>query len=254
MVYLAKDSDFKNEYEEWIYIGSEKEVEIPEYIDGKLVTSTANMFNSLANATIVNKVVLKHNNVTDMNGMFMCYSSSQPLDLSTFDTSKVTDMSGMFNGYSSSQPLDLANLNTTNVTNMSGMFEGYSSSQPLDLSTFDTSKVTNMSSMFNGCSSLTSLDLSNLDLSSSNAKNVSVANMLDGCISLKEVYARTKEDAERLKAQATGDGISPKFYIVEREYFKIALGNNKIESVCFKDKNGKLNELKIYRENITELQ
>ena len=226
MVYLAKDSDFTKTWGCWVYTGSEKEVEIPEYIYGELVTSTPNMFNRGYGATEVNKVVLKHSNVTGMGSMFASYSSSQPLDLSKLNTTNVTNMSSMFGDYSSDQPLDLSGLDTTNVTNMSGMFKGYSSDQPLDLSGLDTTNVTNMRSMF------------------------------DSANSLKEVYARTKEDAEKLKAQATKDGISPKFYIVEKVDldFKVALGNNKIENVYFKDKKGKLKELKIYRENITELQ
>ena len=96
-VYMAKDSDFVKIDGYWVYKGSELEVEIPEYINGTLVTNCKFMFGSFSihNATPVTKVVLRHNNVTNMNYMF--YSSpSTTLDLSSFNISNVTDMEGMF--------------------------------------------------------------------------------------------------------------------------------------------------------------
>ena len=227
MVYLAQDSDFKKVDENWIYIGSEKEVEIPEYINGELVTSTAFMFNTRGGATPVTKVVLKHDHVTKMFGMFAYFNNSAPLlDLLEFNTSNVRDMSHMFRYSEYSGMLNLSGFDTKNVTNMKDMFTNNTNATTLDLSSFDMSNVANTINMFSRCSNL------------------------------KEIYVRTKEDGDKLKAQATANKISPNFYIVEKVDldFKIALGNNKIENVYFKDKKGKLNELKIYRENITELQ
>ena len=96
-VYLAKDSDFVSVYGLWVYRGAELEVEIPTHINGELVTSTVGMFSGYPNyqATPVTKVVLRHSNVTNMEGMF-AGSSATTLDLSNFNTSNVTNMEGMF--------------------------------------------------------------------------------------------------------------------------------------------------------------
>lgn len=224
MVYLAQDDDFSKSWKYWIYKGKEKEVEIPEYINGELVTNTTNMFNRLSSASSVTKAVLRHNHVTKMSSMFRTLKNLT-LDLSEFDTSSVIDMSEMFIFSSSLESLDLSSFNTGNVTNMDNMFTGCNNLTNLDLSNFDVSNVTNMNDMFSGCSKL------------------------------QKIYARTKEDAERLKEQATKDGISPKFYICEKENcdFKIALENDEIESIFLKDKNGELKQLKIYREKIIEV-
>ena len=121
MVYLAKDSDFKKEDGHWIYIGSEKEVEIPEYINEELVTSTAFMFNTRAGATPVTKVILRHDHVTNMYGTFVYFDSLAPLlDLSNFNTSNVTDMSNMFR-YCKSDAINVSNFDTSNVRNMKYM-------------------------------------------------------------------------------------------------------------------------------------
>ena len=225
MVYLAQDNDFKNENGQYVYIGNEKEIEIPEYINGELVTSTTFMFNTRSGATPVTKVVLKHDHVTKMFGMFAYFKSSAPLlDLSTFNTSNVTDMSSMFRYSDYSGMLDLSGFDTKNVTNMKDMFVGNKNATTLDLSSFDMSNVADTINMFNGCENL------------------------------KEVYVRTKEDGDKLKAKATANKISPKFYIREPvEFdFDIWLGNYNIESIFLKDKNGKLNELKAYRTKLVE--
>lgn len=225
MVYLAQDKDFKNENGQHIYIGNEKEVEIPEYIDGELVTSTAFMFNSRNGATEVNKVVLKHDRVTTMFAMFAYYNSSAPL-------------------------LDLLSLNTSNVTDMSSMFRYSDYSGMLDLSGFDTKNVTNMENMFVGNGNATTLDLSSFDMS-----NVAdTINMFSQCSNLKEIYVRTKEDGDKLKATATKSNISPKVLIREPvEFdFDIWLGNYNIESIFYKDKKGQLLELKAYRTKLVE--
>lgn len=226
MVYIAQDSDFEKINNCWIYKGTETEVEIPEYINGELVTSTAFMFDANKGATSVTKVVLRHNHVTTTFAMFYKFNSSAPLlDLSEFNTSNVTDMSNMFRFSFYSGLLDLSGFDTSNVTNMENMFTLNSNLTILDLSNFDISNVTNMSGMFSGCSKL------------------------------QKIYARTKGDAERLRERAIKCGISPKFYIREKENcdFKIALVNDEIESIFLKDNNGELKELKIYREKIIEV-
>lgn len=199
MVYMAKDSDFENDYNYWIYKGQETEVEIPEYINGELVTTTVSMFSPDSGATPVTKVVLRHNHVTDIGCMFFDFDGSAP-------------------------SIDLSEFNTSNVTDMIQMFFGSFKLESLDLSSFDTSNVTNMADMFYECEKL------------------------------QKIYARTKEDAEKLKAQATKDGISPKFYIREPvEFdFDIRLGSYNIESIYLKDNNGKLLELKAYRTKLVE--
>lgn len=305
MVYLAKDDDFYDFRGDWIYCGGEKEVEIPEYIHGGLVTSTANMFcqSPVVRASPVTKVVLKHNHVTNMSQMFKNCENMTNLDLSEFNTSKVTNMSHMFewcrqlkipdfsnfdmsnvtdishmfmrcNELTSS---DLLNLDTSNVTNMNGTFSECMSLTNFDLSKFNTSNVTDMSALFYGCKYLTNFDLSNVDISKLQKINVmfmlctdltslnlsnldtskitNMENVFRMCNKLKEIYARTKEDAERLKEVLGTNGDSTKFYIREKENcdFKIALGNDEIESIFLKDKNGELKQLKIYREKIIEV-
>ena len=203
MVYLAKDNDFEKITKLWTYKGSETEIEIPEYINGELVTITRSMFRQGGkyNASPVTKVVLKHSNVIYMNYMFNGCSNLTTLDLSGLNTTNVTSMQSMFQDCRSLTSLDLSGLNTTNVTNMGGMFNDCGSLTSLDLSSFDTSKVTDMKYMFRDCSSLTSLDLSSFDTS----KVTDMHHMFRNCGSLKEIHARTKEDAEKLKAQTDTD-------------------------------------------------
>ena len=257
MVYLAKDSDFKNVKGLWIYKGDSPEVEIPEYINGELVTSAKSMFNQSYTTMAVNKVVLKHNHVTNMDSMFFLRRNLISLDLSSFDTSNVTDMNYMFYDCRSLPNLDLSSFDTSNVTDMSHMFRGCRDLTSLDLSSFDTSNVTDMSHMFSGCSNLTTLDLSSFD--TSNVTDMSY--MFSGVNNLKEVYTRTKEDAERLKSRAQLDGRYPKFYYKGKEkidfeanFGKLALGDYEIGNIYFKDKDGNLNELMIFKDGFAELQ
>lgn len=146
-VYLAQDSDFVKVSGNWVYKGTELEVEIPTHINGELVTSTQYMFSgsSAYQATPVTKVVLNHSSVADMSRMFYI-SKAMTLDLSSFNTSNVINMGLMF-ASSSATTLDLSDFNTSNVTDMNSMF-GASSATTLDLSSFDTSNVTNMSDIF----------------------------------------------------------------------------------------------------------
>ena len=121
-VYIAKDSDFVKINNYWIYKGSELEVEIPEYINGTLVTNCIYMFSGHGtyNATPVTKVILRHDNVTNMAYMFY-RSSASTLDLSSFNTSNVINMAYMLQE-SSASTLDLSSFNTSNVINMAYMF------------------------------------------------------------------------------------------------------------------------------------
>jgi hypothetical protein len=86
-------------------------------------------------------------------------------------------------------------------------------------------------------------------------------NIFNDVDNLEEIYTRTKEDAEKLKLYVSSYGISPKFYYKEKEkidfeatFGKLALGDYEIENIYFKDNNGNLNELMIYKDKITELQ
>ena len=189
-VYLAQDSDFVNVNGNWIYRGAELEVEIPTHINGQLVTSTWGMFSGLPNlgATPVTKVVLKHSNVTNMEGMFNG-SEATTLDLSSFNTSKVTSMAWMFS-YFDGATLDLSGFNTSNVTNMEGMFRG-SRATTLDLSSFNTSRVTSMVSMFYESNATI------LDLSSFVTYDDTYMNSMFQDSSARIGYARTQADANR---------------------------------------------------------
>ena len=64
----------------------------------------------------------------------------------------------------------------------------------LDLSSFDTTNVTDMSYMFKNAR-LTTLDLSSFDMS-----NVSILNSMLYGSTIKNGYARTQKDADKLNA------------------------------------------------------
>ena len=175
-VYLAQDSDFVEVDGNWVYRGTELEVEIPTHINGELVTSTQNMFRGGSDhqATPVTKVVLNTSNITNMYGMFR-ESSATTLDLSSFNTSNVINMRWMFRE-SSATILDLSSFNTSNVTSMYGMFHG-SSATTLDLSSFNTSNVTDMRWMFWESSATTGYARTQADANKFNASFAKSGNL-----------------------------------------------------------------------------
>lgn len=141
-IYIAKDEDFSGITNGGFkYIGSEKIIEIPHTIKGVPVTSYYEMFKNSG----VSKVVSTNTNITDMRFMFYA-STSDSLDLSSFNTSKVKDMSWMFDG-SQATSLDLSSFDTSNVTGMRQMF-AYNKATSLNLSSFNTSNVIDMNYMF----------------------------------------------------------------------------------------------------------
>ena len=155
---------------------------------------------------------------TNMNSMFINYSSLQSIDVSKWNTSSVTNMGSMFYGCSSLQYLDVSGWDTSNVTIILNMFNGCSSLQSLDVSRFDVSKVKNFEAIFFRCTSLQSLDVSKWDTSSatyiyatfarlklkmldfsgwnvSNATNID--RLLEECYNLKTIIGdKTLQDVE----------------------------------------------------------
>ena len=77
--------------------------------------------------------------------------------LENLNTSIVTDMNSMFVMYTSLESVDLSSFNTSNVTNMNGMFLGCNKLKTLDLTSFDVSNVTDMRMMFGSCNELTTI-------------------------------------------------------------------------------------------------
>ena len=77
--------------------------------------------------------------------------------LENLNTEIVTDMNSMFIMYTSLEELDLSSFNTSNVTNMNGMFLGCAKLKELDLSSFDVSNVEDMRMMFGSCNELTTI-------------------------------------------------------------------------------------------------
>ena len=224
MVYMAQDSDFKKIDGNWIYKGQEKEVEIPEYINGELVTDLSGMFDTELGGTKITKLVVKHDKLERFARFLPSRDDTTLPDISEVNTSNVKYAESMFNYSRELTSIDLSSLDLSNMLDMNLAFSACPKLETIDLSSLDTSTLINMELMFIESPKL------------------------------QKIYARTKEDAERLREQAKKDGISPKFYIREPvEFdFDIRLGSYNIESIFLKDKNGKLNELKAYREKLVE--
>ena len=216
MVYVAQDSDFEKIDNCWVYKGQETEVEIPEYINGELVTSTAFMFDTSKGATSVTKVVLRHKNVTTMRGMFYKSNSSAPLlDLSNFDTSNVTDMSEMFYRCRKLTSLDVSSFNTSNVKDIGQMFADCTFLQSLDVSGFDTSNVTSMYRMFFRCIHVQNLDLSNFIIKD----NVNTDSIVDVEGAKLNVYIARKEDLPKLTKGL--DASKTPTFLIKKKYLDL---------------------------------
>lgn len=229
MVYMAKDSDFEKQDNYWIYKGQEKEVEIPEYINGELLTSTAFMFAQTNNfwSSPVTKVVLKHSRVNDMNSMFQREERAEEssLDLTNFNTSNVVNMGYMFMNFNS-KTIDLSSFDTSNVRNMNNMFDGCVSLSSLDVSGFDTSRVTNFEYMFNNCYRLEKLDLSNFVIK----ENAKTNSMLSFGKSKIDVYVASKEYITKLKKNINSFSM-PTFHIVKKylDFEGLRIYNEKVK-------------------------
>lgn len=140
-----------------VYIGSKSGTTI--------ISSGAQLFSNLKNATLINLANIDTSKATNMHLMFANSSSLTTLDLSNLNTENVTTMHAMFYNCNALITLDLSNFNTENVTTMNSMFSGCTSLNNLNLSGFTTSNVTTMGQMFRNCYSLTSLNLSDWDFS-----------------------------------------------------------------------------------------
>lgn len=219
MVYMAQDSDFEKNNGCWVYRGQEKEVEIPEYINGELVTSTAFMFAQTGSywSTTVTKIVLKHSQVNNMEGMFSRDNKAEKenLDLSTFNTSNVNNMNSMFRGFNnSSELLDLSSFNTSNVIDMGYMFSNCKS-ETINVSSFNTSNVRNMGYMFEGCSALRTIDVSGFNTSNVN----DFSQMFGSCSRLEELDLSNfvLKDGAETKGMLNIYNSNLKIYIASKE-------------------------------------
>lgn len=120
---LATDADFSGTTDNnFVYIGTDEYVEIPERIKGRLITSTRNMF---ADTTPNGVKGVRCNNprITNMAGMFQ-RSTATSIDLSQFHTPSVTNMTYMF-ANTNYQTLDLSTFDNTGAS-LGYMFSGAS--------------------------------------------------------------------------------------------------------------------------------
>lgn len=138
--YLASDEDFnwivtndpdysysvssQNGIGYYMYVGNETIVEIPERINGDLITNYHSMFE--ANQT-VEKVISK-NNVTSTSYMFYGINTEK-LDLSEFNSSSLNNSEGMFMD-ASIEMLDIS-FDFSNVSHYPVMFLGLSNNQKI---------------------------------------------------------------------------------------------------------------------------
>ncbi len=193
------------------------------HFDTSNVKNMLGMFSACSMLTSLDLSRFNTSNVTNMQAMFTDCSNLTSLDLSNFDTSNVTNMTIMFRNCSALLNLDVTSFNTSNVILMLGMFFNCSSLSNLDITNFDTKNVTDMGSMFQNCSSLLSIDLTHfntgkvkimihmfsgcskleeIDLSSFDTTKVIEGKeyyMFYDCSSLTTVYARTNDDASRIR-------------------------------------------------------
>lgn len=158
-VVMAKDSDFSGTKNgEFVYIGTDLEIEVPNIIKGIQVTSYNGMFKEKS----VIKVDSYNTNIIDTVKMFENVNIDK-LDLSRLNASNVRDMSEMFTGATITS-INLSKLNTSSVTDMNGMFSNATIST-LDISKLDTGNVLDMSNMFKNVriSSLLGLETRTVD-------------------------------------------------------------------------------------------
>ncbi|HBC4465842.1 TPA: BspA family leucine-rich repeat surface protein, partial [Enterococcus faecalis] len=136
------------------YSGTEKDLVVPNEINGKPTKITSDTFHNYSNnpesvtiqAGRFGKVGVEG---SSLRGLFSQIRSLKSVDLSGLDTSNVTDMGYMFQAASALTSVNLNGLNTSNVRQMDYMFDTYASGlTTLDLSSFDTSNVVDMGSMF----------------------------------------------------------------------------------------------------------
>ena len=166
------------------------------------VKSMNYMFAGCSNLLLINWTDDDNASVTEMKGMFQgCRSIIHICDVYDvlFDNAIVTTMESMFEdcvglGKDPDDPdVFLSDLAVFNVQNMSNMFKGCTSLTNVYFSVYEeegkkyglADQVIDMSGMFQGCTQLSTLDISGQSFS--NVTNT--ANMFDGCINLKFIYA-----------------------------------------------------------------
>lgn len=188
----AEDDDFeKDDSGNYRYIGRDKHVEIPNTINGEILTSYDYMFAG----TKVNSVKSKSNRIKSMSHMFDGVNDhfteiGTTLDLSALNTSSAEDMSGMFMNCGSLN-LIISGMDTSSVTDMRDMFRG-TKATAIDVTSFRTSNVRGMNAMFMDSEVLV-LDLSSFDMS----KVIGTMGMFKNA-KATEGYARTSDDARIL--------------------------------------------------------
>lgn len=128
----------------FIYIGTDKVVKIPDEIQGQKVDNYSKMFVNNG----VEKVIRNNQSVKDMSYMFESAGKrNKTLDVSSLRTSNVTDFSYMFRENQSSNIFGLDNFNTSNAYSMEQMFrDSYATS--INVESFDTYNVSNTFGMF----------------------------------------------------------------------------------------------------------
>ena len=153
------------------YLGSSKELVVPNEVNGKPTrleqlntSSIPHLRTTLSSLTIKptadgKRVKLEAQPSNSLSGVFQYAKSIKKVDLSGLDIGNVYSMSTMFSDCENLESVDLS-INTSNVTRMSFLFSSCSNLTNVNLGEdFNTSKVEYANNMFSGCSSLESLDL-----------------------------------------------------------------------------------------------
>ncbi|NTR21040.1 BspA family leucine-rich repeat surface protein [Enterococcus faecium] len=178
------------------YKGTNSEVNIPVYADGKsfkisnfsekLIPKTvtkiicrpdssgrklfyesdgmSSAFSQYKNLVEIDLTGIDIKNVTNLGHMFYQCTNLEKVDISNFDTSKVKWLDSMFENCFKLTNIDVTNWDTSNVTNMARMFFNVPI-ECLDLSNWKTPRLKSTNRMFNGCNNLKLIKMENFDMS-----------------------------------------------------------------------------------------
>ena len=179
-----------------------KEINLSKF-DTTQVTNMRGMFSECINLERLDLSNFITNKVNDMCHMFRKCSKLKKLDVSNFNTNEVENMCEMFQRCSSLKELNLSNFKTGNLILMNFIFNDCTSLEKLNISNFDTKNmffincklsqiyfpgfltndVDQIKFLLQKCSFYRGLFLSNFNINNI----VGMANIFDGCASLKEV-------------------------------------------------------------------
>lgn len=205
------------------YVGSSKDVVVPNEIDGKPTEINLNqglpVSNSNLNKTTLTSIVFSNANNNkvkcivgngyvnfvgltamksiDIRGLDMLGSTKvdfqgcpnlQSVNMENVDVSTITSFDCMFKNDNSLQTVKFGNLNATNVTDTSYMFYGCINLVDADLSNVSiSSKLNTLEYMFGQCGKLTNIDMSKFD--TSNVTNMD--HVFSNCNSLSNLNIST---------------------------------------------------------------